>query len=95
MTKEELKLIEEMKDNCIKQANYVDPKAMEKYNALRNLLEENKELKEKQNYDLKWALKYDELYKENRQKEFSKYIELISKFKANDILEFIKLGDDK
>ena len=39
-----LKLIEEMKDNCIKQANYSDPKAMDKYNALRDLVEENQEL---------------------------------------------------
>lgn len=46
MTEQELKLIEEMKYNCIQQANYIDPKAMEKYNALRNLIEENKELKE-------------------------------------------------
>lgn len=35
--------------------------------AVKQLQEENKELKEKQNYDLKWALKYDELYKENQE----------------------------
>ena len=46
MSEEDLKLIEEMKDNCIKQANYVDVKAMDKYNALRNLLEQNKKYKE-------------------------------------------------
>ena len=47
MSEEEIKLIEEMKENCIKQANYVDVKAMEKYNALRHLQQENSQLKER------------------------------------------------
>ena len=34
---------------------------------IHSLEQENQELKEKQNYDLKWALKYDELYKENQE----------------------------
>ena len=37
MTSQELKLLNEMKENCIKQANYADSKAMEKYNLLRSL----------------------------------------------------------
>ena len=47
MSEEDRRLIEEMKDNCIKQANYVDVKAMNKYNALRNLQQENQQLKQK------------------------------------------------
>lgn len=39
MNEEELKLIQEMLDNCKKQSIYVDVKAMEKYNALRKLLD--------------------------------------------------------
>ena len=46
MSEKDIKLIEEMKDNCVKQANYVDVKAMDKYNALRNLQQENHDLKE-------------------------------------------------
>ena len=34
---------------------------------ISRLQQENKELKEKQNYDLKWALKCDELHKENQE----------------------------
>lgn len=37
LTEEEIKLLKEMKDNCIKQANYVDPNAMLKYNLLRKI----------------------------------------------------------
>lgn len=33
----EIKLLQEMKDNCINQANYVDPNAMLKYNLLTKL----------------------------------------------------------
>lgn len=33
----EIKLLSEMKDNCIKQSNYVDPNAMLKYNLLTKL----------------------------------------------------------
>jgi len=34
---------------------------------IEDLQQENQELKEKLNCDLKWALKYDELYKQNQQ----------------------------
>lgn len=37
LTKNELKLLLEMKENCIKQANYEDPNAMLKYNLLTKL----------------------------------------------------------
>lgn len=37
LSTEEIKLLNEMKDNCIDQANYIDPKAMEKYNLLRHI----------------------------------------------------------
>lgn len=37
LTKEELKLLLNMKENCIKQANYEDPNAMLKYNLLTKL----------------------------------------------------------
>lgn len=37
MNETDMKLFNEMKENCIKQANYIDPKAMEKYNMLRNV----------------------------------------------------------
>lgn len=33
----EVKLLKEMKDNCIKQSNYADPNAMLKYNLLTKL----------------------------------------------------------
>lgn len=33
----EVKLLKEMKDNCIKKSNYVDPNAMLKYNLLTKL----------------------------------------------------------
>lgn len=39
LSEEELKLLEEMKQNCITVSNYVDPKAMEKYNLLRHIEE--------------------------------------------------------
>ena len=35
LSNDEMKLLNEMKDNCIKQANYVDPNAMLKYNCYR------------------------------------------------------------
>ena len=34
LSNDEMKLLNEMKDNCITQANYVDPNAMLKYNVL-------------------------------------------------------------
>lgn len=37
MNETDMKLFNEMKENCIKQANYIDSKAMEKYNMLRNV----------------------------------------------------------
>lgn len=37
LSNDEMKLLNEMKDNCIKQANYVDPNAMLKYNLLTKL----------------------------------------------------------
>lgn len=37
MNKEELKLLNEMKDNCLNGAKYIDPKSMEKYNLLRKI----------------------------------------------------------
>ena len=47
---------------------------------IASLQQENQELKEKLNCDLKWAFKYDELYQENKklkeqQKEFIEYLE--------------------
>ncbi len=53
MNEEEIKLLNEIKENCLNCAKYVDPKAMEKYNLLRKiedrineLYQENKQLKE-------------------------------------------------
>lgn len=37
LSNDEMKLLNEMKDNCIKKANYVDPNAMLKYNLLTKL----------------------------------------------------------
>jgi proline dehydrogenase len=37
LSNDEMKLLNEMKDNCIKQANYVDSNAMLKYNLLTKL----------------------------------------------------------
>ena len=37
MTNEEIKLLNEMKENCLNSAKYIDPKSMEKYNLLRKL----------------------------------------------------------
>lgn len=37
LSNDEMKLLNEMKDNCIKQVNYVDPNAMLKYNLLTKL----------------------------------------------------------
>lgn len=45
------------------------------------LQQENKELKEKQNYDLKWALKYDELHKEN-QELTKKYLNAVADYET-------------
>ena len=47
MNKEEIKLLNEMKENCLNGAKYIDPKAMDKYNLLRKLEDENKELHNK------------------------------------------------
>lgn len=37
LSNDEMKLLNEMKDNCIKQVNYVDPNAMLKYSLLTKL----------------------------------------------------------
>lgn len=37
MSEEEVKLLKEMQQNCIDQANYIDPKAMNNYNMLRHM----------------------------------------------------------
>lgn len=37
MNKEEIKLLNEMKENCLNGAKYIDPKAMKKYNLLRSI----------------------------------------------------------
>lgn len=37
LSNDEMKLLNEMKDNCIKQVNYIDPNAMLKYNLLTKL----------------------------------------------------------
>ena len=44
MSEEEIKLLNEMKDNCLNQSKYIDVKAMDKYNLLRKLEEQNKQL---------------------------------------------------
>ena len=46
MSEEEIKLIKEMQQNFVKQANYVDVKAMDKYNALTHLIHQNEKYKE-------------------------------------------------
>lgn len=45
MSEEEIKLIKEMQQNCVNQANYVDIKATDKYNALEHVLQQNRKYK--------------------------------------------------
>ena len=48
-------------------SNYYLPQLEVHYRKTYNLQQENKQLKEKLNFDLQWALKYDELFFENKQ----------------------------
>ena len=86
ITNEDINLLKEMKDNCLKASIYEDEKRLLKANAITKFLvehEENKQLKEKLDCDLKWAFKCDELTKENQklQEQLQQKEDIINKAK--------------
>lgn len=91
MNEEEIKLLNEMKDNCLKQANYIDVKAMDKYHLLRKLEEGYKQLNDK----IKSLNKGLEKARTRRDKYKRKYLKEkhINKTYVNIITEIIKYTD--
>lgn len=69
LTLEETRLKEEMKERCLAKGQYIDENAKAKFDMLCHLedfeiqywelQQENKQLKEKLDWDLQWALKYE------------------------------------
>lgn len=84
MNEEEVKLLKEIQQNCINQANYIDPKAMNKYNMLRHI--EDIILNLQQRIDK--AIEYIDDYKD----QWCRNDEVISDM--NDLLSILK-GEDK
>lgn len=70
MTKEELKLLDELKEHCLKQAMYTDPYAMKKYKMF--------EMMELKIYELEKEIKHLKDLQSNMNKQ---YMELEEKLK--------------
>lgn len=79
MSEEEVKLLKEMQQNCIDQANYIDPKAMNKYNMLRHM--EDMILNLQQRIDK--AIEYIE-YHDERCEATEEELDLLSILKGED-----------
>ena len=61
ITKEDIKLLKEMKENCLKSSVYDDEKRLLKANAITkflNLLDKNKKQKEVIDKAINWIIKY-------------------------------------
>lgn len=86
---ENILLLREMQYNCINQSEYIDPKCMQKaqaiekiLNELENLQEENEELRKGQKSLMqsrkKWKDRYYKLKKKERIKSFDKDIQCMT-----------------
>lgn len=84
MSEEDIKLLEEMKQNCLTKREYVDSKAERKAQAIENLINRNRELEERIIYLVNERKKLEELL-------FASNENYIEKSKVKDKIE--KLED--